>query len=81
VSLWASIGASAAACSEAAAGVGTKNFAPDSELIDGAAGLLYIVAAPKAFAPPPPPLLKVSTYLDRRKCHTQLIQREIRKNN
>jgi len=43
--------------------------------------LLYIVAAPKAFAPPPPPLLKVSTYLDRRKCHTQLIQREIRKNN
>lgn len=53
-----------AICSEATvAGVGTKNFAPDIGFIDGAAGLLY-VAAPKALAPPPPPLLKVSTYLD-----------------
>jgi hypothetical protein len=65
VSLWASPVASAAVCSEATAGgVGTKNFAPDSGLTDGAAGLLYIAAAPKAFAPPPP-LLKVSTYLDK----------------
>jgi len=64
VSLWAS--GAAICCSEAtAAGVGTKNLAPDSGLTDGAAGLLYDVAAPEAFAPPPPPpLLKVSTYLD-----------------
>lgn len=62
VSLWAS---DRAICSAAmTAGVGTKNFAPDSGLIDGAAGLLYDGAAPKEFAPPPPPLLKVSTYLD-----------------
>ena len=63
VSLWAP---DSAICSEAmTAGVGTKNFAPDSVLIDGAAGLLYDVAAPKEFAPPPPPLLKVSTYLEK----------------
>ena len=64
VSLWAP---GSAICSEATvAGVGTKNFAPAIGFIDGAAGLLYDVTAPKAFAPPPPPpLLKVSTYLQK----------------
>jgi hypothetical protein len=57
-------------CSAAtAAGVGTKNFAPDSGVIDGAAGLLNDVAALKAVAPLP--LLNVSTYLQRR-CYTPL---------